>query len=73
MVMELPTFETVCPNRNFQKSVLNPLLLGALAKLDAGGSCITRWVVLPIVYLRVRYREVSNRVTWSISSLLISR
>jgi hypothetical protein len=46
MVKELPTFETVCPNKNFQKSALNRLPSDALAGLDDGGGCVTERAVL---------------------------
>src|SRR5215203_1407717 len=40
MVKELPTFETVCPRRNFQNSAPNLRLAGMFARLEVGGSCV---------------------------------
>jgi hypothetical protein len=53
MVKELPTFEMVCPIKNFQKSMLNLFSLDALTESGIERNRVMRRAILMLLRLHV--------------------
>src|SRR5215212_9750381 len=58
IVKELPTFEMVCPNKNFQKSMLNLFSLDAPAESGVERNRVMRRAI-PML-LRLQFIHVNN-------------
>lgn len=53
IVKELPTFEMVCPSKNFQKSTLNLFSLDALAESGVERSRVMRRAITMLFRLHI--------------------